>query len=112
MNDEFYVRNDIPLSSPPLCLAYVKAEIGQVVEEASNGAKVEYSSNFVAIGCLGGLIQIWDLDVLGEKILFVLLSKVLTLRCTWTGIFTPWSYTREYGDFARLKRRQTGQWWQ
>merc|ERR1719454_967315 len=31
------------------------------MEESSN---VEYSSNFVAIGCLAGLIQIWDLDVL------------------------------------------------
>lgn len=63
LKDEFYVRNDIPLDTPPLCLVYLSSEIG--VEAESDPAKKEdYASNFVAIGCLNGIIQIWDLDIL------------------------------------------------
>jgi len=64
LSDEFYVRNDISLESPPLCLCYINQEIGTETEKESLDDKQEYSSNFVAVGCLKGAIQIWDLDVL------------------------------------------------
>jgi len=67
LSDEFYVRNDISLDSPPLCLCYINQEIGTETDETpkkSLDGKQEYSSNFVAVGCLKGAIQIWDLDVL------------------------------------------------
>jgi len=85
LSDEFYVRNDISLESPPLCLCYINQEIGTETEEIKNikkedsdanvedtfkhgngskDVKNEYSQNFVAVGCLKGAIQIWDLDVL------------------------------------------------
>jgi len=67
LSDEFYVRNDISLESPPLCLCYINQEIGTETDETkkeSLDGKQEYSSNFVAVGCLKGAIQIWDLDVL------------------------------------------------
>jgi len=67
LSDEFYVRNDISLESPPLCLCYINQEIGTETDETkkeSSDGKQEYSSNFVAVGCLKGAIQIWDLDVL------------------------------------------------
>ena len=63
LKDEFYVRNDIPLDTPPLCLVYLSSEIG-VEAETDPAKKEDYASNFVAIGCLNGIIQIWDLDIL------------------------------------------------
>jgi len=63
LSDEFYVRNDISLESPPLCLCYINQEIGTEEKELSKDQN-QYSQNFVAVGCLKGAIQIWDLDVL------------------------------------------------
>ncbi|CAG5089675.1 Oidioi.mRNA.OKI2018_I69.PAR.g12301.t1.cds [Oikopleura dioica] len=60
-NEEYYVRNDIPLSGPPLVLAYINSEIGEAVEE-EEGA--EYGNNFVAVGTITSEIQIWDLDII------------------------------------------------
>jgi len=62
-NEEYYVRNDISLSGPPLCLCYVHTEIGQALDEEDD-ENAEYSSNFVAIGSITNEIQIWDLDVI------------------------------------------------
>ena len=56
------MRNDIPLSGPPLVLAYINSEIG----EAADGEQednVEYGNNFVAVGTITSEIQIWDLDI-------------------------------------------------
>lgn len=64
-NEEYYVRNDISLSGPPLCLCYVHTEIGEAAEEDMGDAEnTEYSSNFVAIGSITNEIQIWDLDLI------------------------------------------------
>ena len=63
-----------------MCLCYINQEIGTETDETkkeSSDGKQEYSSNFVAVGCLKGAIQIWDLDVLG-KIYFP------TLGIKWT----------------------------
>ena len=52
-----------------MCLCYINQEIGTETDETkkeSLDGKQEYSSNFVAVGCLKGAIQIWDLDVLGK----------------------------------------------
>ena len=62
-NEEYYVRNDISLSGPPLCLCYIHTEIGEELEEDKT-TETEYSSNFVAIGSITNEIQIWDLDVI------------------------------------------------
>ena len=48
-----------------MCLCYINQEIGTEEKELSE-EKNEYSQNFVAVGCLKGAIQIWDLDVLGK----------------------------------------------
>ena len=69
MDDEFYVRNDISLDSPPLCLSYINFEIGQETEDGNGDTTEQYADNFVAVGCLKGQIQIWDLDILGKLFL-------------------------------------------
>jgi len=61
-NEEYYVRNDIPLSGPPLVLAYINSEIGEAVD-GNEEDEVEYGNNFVAVGTITSEIQIWDLDI-------------------------------------------------
>jgi len=66
LQDEFYVRNDIQLDTPPLCMTYLNSEIGVEAAQGDNEQQQqqEYATNFVAIGCLKGIVQIWDLDIL------------------------------------------------
>ncbi|XP_055352328.1 periodic tryptophan protein 1 homolog [Paramacrobiotus metropolitanus] len=52
-NDDFYIHHDMILPSYPLALEWLNYQSGQTEE----------SGNFVAVGSMDDVIQIWDVDV-------------------------------------------------
>nr|XP_002128920.1 periodic tryptophan protein 1 homolog [Ciona intestinalis] len=56
---DFYVHHDVPLSGAPLCMEWLDFDPGNLEDEKTND-----KGNFVAVGNINSLIEVWDLDVL------------------------------------------------
>nr|CAB3265325.1 periodic tryptophan protein 1 homolog [Phallusia mammillata] len=54
---DFYMHHDIPLSSAPLCMEWLDFDAGAEDENYDKG-------NFIAIGNINSVIEVWDIDVL------------------------------------------------
>ncbi|XP_076810158.1 periodic tryptophan protein 1 homolog [Clavelina lepadiformis] len=56
---DFYVHHDVSLSSAPLCMQWLDFDAGNVLDRCSSN-----KGNFVAIGNIDSVIDVWDIDVL------------------------------------------------